>query len=116
MKPIYLHNDFLEIAGPIRGRNPATGQSELYHSTEVEAFLTATAGSDEAIAPEVEVEAPEIGTSGQYSITFEADAIDTALGALAEGTVVYRVLSGPGDLRVEDAFALAHVRPSDPYP
>lgn len=108
---IFLGNDFLEEAGPIWAREAATGERTLYHSSAVEAFVTAAKGSNTPITG-LSVACPEIGDTACYPVAFEADDIDAALGSLPDRTKVYRVIRGPGDFRVEDEFLVRKSRPS----
>lgn len=108
VREIYLHNDFLEIAGPVTGRGE-DGVREKYHSADVVFFITATSGSDTPIGG-LSGSAPEIGETARYAVVFEAADIDDALGELADGTTVYRVVQSPGDFRVEDPLRVRTVR------
>lgn len=112
MDYIDLHNDYVAPTRPIVGTNPTTLRRELYHSTDVVAFITDTPGSNTPIGG-LSTACPEVGTTARYAIVFQAAVVDLALGGLDDGAVVYRVLTGPGDLRVEDPLTLRHIRPSD---
>ncbi len=113
MREIFLHNDHQETTRPIVGPSLTTGRRGLYHSTEVVTYITDEPGGTEPVGS-LSASAPEIGETGRYTIAFDTAAVDSSLSGLEDGTVLYRVLSGPGDLRVEDPITLRHVRPSDP--
>jgi len=110
-RTIYLGNDFFEIAGPIWERDGDSGERALHHDVDCVAFITATAGTDTPIGG-LSVACPEIDETAKYIIEFDADDVDTDLGALADGTTVYRVFTSPGVFRVEDALRVRKVRPS----
>ena len=108
---IFLANDYLAYTAPIYGRDPDDGVRKLYHSVSMSCIITDTAGSDTPIGG-LSKAAPEIGTSGRYLVHFDASEVDANLGALTDGTIVYRVLKGPNDLRVEDPLTFRTIRPS----
>jgi hypothetical protein len=75
-------------------------------------LIAASPGSNTPIGTLAKA-APEYGTSGRYGVFFDTSDVDTNLGALADGTVVYRVLRGPNDLRVVDPLTVHVIRASD---
>lgn len=105
-------NDYIEFAGPIRGRNP-DGELDLYHGTDVEGMIVANVLSNTPIGG-LTYASSEIGSSGKYPVLFEGAAITAALSANPSGTKFYRVIrSTGGNFRIVDEITYLHSRPSD---
>lgn len=113
-KVIYIvdDNDFVEIVGPVRGRDPATGERELYHGVDVIAFVTGDPLSNVPIGT-LSYAASEIGSTGRYPVLFDGAAIKADLAAEEDGATLFRVIQSPGNFRVVDALTYKKSRPSD---
>jgi hypothetical protein len=105
-------NDYVDIAGPIWGTNPGSGARDLYHGADVVGFIAASANSNTPIGGLTYASA-EIGETGKYPIAFDGADITSALAALADGTVVYRVIRAPGNFRVYKTLTYRKARPDD---
>jgi len=105
-------NDYIEIAGPVTGKSPVSGVRELFHSTDVVAFITSSPTSNTPIGT-LSYNSTEIGTSAKYPIAFDGDDVTTSLAALDDGATVYRVVRSPGNWRIVTEVTYRKTRPAD---
>lgn len=104
-------NDYVEVA-TIRGLSPTSGQVELYHGIDVEAFITDAENSNTPIGT-LTFACIEIGDTGQYGLAFDGDDITTSLAAKADGDILYRVIrSTQQNFRVVDPVTYRKTRSS----
>lgn len=113
-REVYLNNEFLEIAGPIRGVDPADGVRKLLHVTDAVAHWASAGDSDTALGG-VTSACAEISTTAKYPVGFTGTQIGTAFAGLSDGDKVWRVLRSPTNktFRVADEFTFRKIRPSD---
>ena len=106
-------NDYVEFAGPIKGRDPLTGALTAYHGTDVEGFITSDPLTNVPVGT-LHYASGEIGTSARYPVVFDGAAVTASMAAAADGDTFFRVIrSTTGNFRVVDPVIYKKTRPSD---